>query len=113
MLVKEAIKILDAKVLSEGDLNKEITYGLVCDLLSDVMGKGEEGVLWLTVQGHVNIVAVAVLIEASAVVVCDGMSIDEETVNKAKEKGVCILATDLPSFEAAGRLYEAGLRGVK
>lgn len=106
MLLKEVIAKLELKVLAGEDLEDiEVTGGFCSDLLSYVMANSRQGQLWFTIQGHQNIIAVASLVELSAVVVCGGMSVEEETIQKAEEKGVCLLASDRPIYELAGRLY--------
>ena len=49
-------------------LEREVNAGYCGDLLSDVMANAPVGCIWLTVQGHQNIVAVAVLREMAAVI---------------------------------------------
>ncbi len=89
---------------------KEVTGGYVCDLLSYVMARAKEGYLWLTVQGHPNIVAVASLVNLAGVVVTEAAKIDPATVEKADQEGVPLLTTSLTSYELAGRLYELGVK---
>lgn len=89
---------------------KEVTGGYTCDLLSYVMARAKEGHLWLTVQGHPNIVAVASLVNLAGVVVTEAAKIDPATVEKADQEGVPLLTTPLTSYELAGRLYELGVK---
>ncbi len=89
----------------------EVEGGYASDLLSDVIARAESGNVWVTTQTHVNIVAVASLKELAAVVIVSGRKPDEETIDLAKTKGVCLLGAQSPAYEVAGRLYEAGIRG--
>jgi hypothetical protein len=84
--------------------------GYTSDLLSCVMAGAKKGALWVTLQAHLNIVAVAALLDMSAVIITEGAQPDTATIAKANEEGVTLLATDKPSFEVAGRLWELGLR---
>lgn len=111
MKLTEAIKELALTVVAAGDIEPEISGGYVSDLLSNVMARAAAGQVWITLQGHQNIVAVAVLLELAAVIVAGGVQPDEETKQKAASEGVTLLATPLPIFEVAGRLYQLGLRG--
>ena len=86
------------------------TSGYTSDLLSCVMAGAKKGALWVTLQAHLNIVAVAALLDMSAVIITEGAQPDATTVAKANEEGVVLLATDKPSFEVVGRLWELGLR---
>jgi uncharacterized protein YaiI (UPF0178 family) len=83
----------------------EVTGGYVGDLLSDVMANSQAGEVWVTIQVHPNIVAVAVLKELAAVVLANGRRFQEETIHKAKEQGVTLATSPLSAFELAGRLF--------
>jgi predicted transcriptional regulator len=93
-------------------LNVEVTSGYACDLLSCVMAKAQEGTVWVTLQTHSNIVAVASLLNLAGIIVTEGMTLDAATVEKANEEGVPILTTGLTAFTVAGRLFELGVPGV-
>jgi imidazolonepropionase-like amidohydrolase len=84
--------------------------GYTSDLLSCVMAGAKNKGLWVTLQAHMNIVAVAALLELSAVIITEGAMPDSATIAKANEQGVTLLATKEPSFEVVGRLWELGLR---
>ena len=81
MKITEIIAALDLKVISgkEG-LSNEITGGYVSDLLSDVMGNAKEGQIWITLQTHQNIIAVASLKDISAVIIVKGLLPEADTV---------------------------------
>ena len=63
--------------------------------------------------GHQNIAAVASLIGLSAVIVAGDAPIEEDTLKKAEQNDVLILATSLPAYDVIGKLYELGIRNVK
>jgi predicted transcriptional regulator len=107
MTLAEVINKLGWKVISGQDqLEREITGGYCSDLLSDVMGNAQEGQVWLTVQVHKNIVAVAALKELSAILLVKGLKATNEAIEAAKEEGIPVLQTDEPAFETAGELYK-------
>ncbi len=95
-----------------GHLEREIAGGYVSDLLSDVLAHAEDGVLWVTLHVHHNIVAVAAHKGLAGIVLVQGRVPADDTIAKAEEEGIPILVSDLPAFELVGRLYEAGIRGV-
>lgn len=107
MKVSDVVKELDLTVFcgSEG-LDAEVAGGYTSDLLSDVMGHVEEGMLWITMQTHQNILAVATLKDVSAVLIVNGASPDEETMEKGREEAVPLLGTELTAFEVSGRIYQ-------
>ena len=65
------------------------------DLLSDVMANAQDGDVWVTLQKHVNIVAVAQLKNLAAIVVVNGREPDADTRARAAEHGVAIVVTPL------------------
>ena len=100
-------------ITARASLDREVSGGYSSDLLSDVLAKSRRGDLWITLQTHLNIVAVASMKELAGIVIVNGRRPEDETVRKAEEEGIPILLTDLPAFEVAGRLYGLGLRGTK
>jgi hypothetical protein len=113
MKLSRLISALDLEVkAARGSLDREATGGYASDLLSDVIGNGREGDVWVTLQVHVNIVAVASMKELSGIILVNGRGPDEDTVEKAETEGIPIMASRLPAFELIGRLYGLGLRGV-
>jgi hypothetical protein len=86
------------------------TSGYTSDLLSCVMAGAKKGAVWVTLQAHLNIVAVAALLEMSAIIITEDAQPEAATIDKANEEGITLLATEKPSFEVVGRLWEMGLR---
>ena len=106
----EVVKELDLQVLSSGSgLDREVTSGYCCDLLSWVMANGKKDAVWITVQTHTNIIAVASLMELAGIIIPSGMSVDPKTIQKAEEEGVAILSSKLGAFELSGILYQMGI----
>lgn len=111
MTVQEIISNLALTVIAGENFEQPVSGGYVSDLLSNVMGQAGSGNIWITMQGHQNVVAVSLLAGLAAVVIAGGVKPDEGAVNKAKAEGLIVLTTDLSSFEVAGRLYALGIRG--
>lgn len=86
------------------------TYGYASDLLSCVMAGAPHHSLWVTLQAHANIVAVAALLELSAVIITEGAMPEPEVIAKANEEAITLLFTDKPTFHVVGRLWELGIR---
>ncbi len=97
---------------AKDDLDRVVTGGYTSDLLSDVLAHAEVGNLWLTLQVHENIVAVASIKELAGIVLIGGREPHDETLEKAESEGIPILVSELPAFELSGRLYGLGIRGV-
>jgi len=106
MTVREVAEALGLTVRTpQSTLDTEVEGGVVCDLLSVVMSQASKGNLWVTVQCHPNIVAVAVVAGLAGVVVTQGMEPESETLLRAEQEAIPILTTKASSFEVAGRLY--------
>lgn len=100
MTVQQMMEVMELKVLTgEVGLEKEIRGGCVGDLLSYVMSHGKEKNIWITIQGHINTLAVASLIGISAIVLADESQATQEMIEKAKEEEIPVLVTPLSSFE--------------
>jgi predicted transcriptional regulator len=84
---------------------KEVTGGYAGDLLSDVMANARDGQVWLTIQVHENIVAVALLTNVVGVIITGGRKPLPETLERAREEGVVILSSDLSTFTLGGEIY--------
>lgn len=110
MTLNEIVDLLklDVKAGQTG-LEKEVTGGYASDLLSDVIANAKEGDIWVTLQIHQNIVAVAFLNNIAGIVIVGGRKPDADTLSKAEEQGVVIMSSGLPAFELVGRLYELGI----
>lgn len=114
MQVREVIETLGLKLMThEVPVDVDVIGGYASDLLSNVMGQAAPGMIWVTMQGHQNIAAVASLIGLSAVIVAGDAPIEEDTLKKAEQNDVLILATSLPAYDVIGKLYELGIRNVK
>jgi len=111
MELQEIIKSLSLKVENPSvDLNREVKGAYVSDMLSDVIGNSKEGFLWITIQVHLNIIAVASLKNLSGIILVNGRVPAEDTLKKAIEEKVPIMTTPLPAFDLVGILYSLGLR---
>ena len=107
MKVKDIVEALNLKVLSGAQgLDKDVEGCYVSDLLSDVMGNAEMGNIWVTLQTHKNVMAIASLKELSAVILVKGLSASEDTLEQSNEEGIPFLSTEAETFETAGKIYE-------
>lgn len=105
--LKQLIEELKFECLSgKAYLDRMPKWAYSSDLLSDVMGKAEPGMLWVTSQVHKNIVAVASLIELSAIIVVNERKVDPEVLLHAEEEEVVIIASGLPAFQTVGLLFD-------
>ncbi len=96
-------------VAGKDGLGRTVTGGHCGDLLSEVMANAPVGSIWLTIQVHQNIVAVAVLKEMTAIILTGGNVPDEEARAKADEEKIPIMLSDQRTYDLAGMLYSAGV----
>ena len=113
MKLTELVEQLGLSVRSaQGRLECEVTGGYASDLMSDVIAHGREGNVWITLQIHQNIVAVAVMNDLAGIILVNNREPEKETVEKAEAEGVPIMVSELPTFELVGRLYGMGITGT-
>ncbi len=111
MKLQEIINILSLNVENpSADLSRNVTGAYVSDMLSDVMGNSKEGFLWITIQVHLNIIAVASLKNLSGIILVNSRVPAEDTLKKAIEENIPVMTTPLPAFDLVGKLYSLGLR---
>jgi hypothetical protein len=111
MKLNELCRQLSLEVRSaKGKLDTEVTGGYASDLLSWVMAKAQAGNVWITIQAHPNIVAVASLIGLSGIVVAEGVAPEPATLDKAEQEGIPILTTPLAVYVVAGKMFKLGVR---
>ncbi len=102
------LKLL-TKDLSEDALYAEVEGGYVSDLLSNAMGQAQPGNLWITMQGHQNVAAVAALIGLSGVIVAGDAPVAEDTIRKACNNDIAVFSTPLSVYDVVGKLYTMGI----
>ena len=114
MNLQEIITQLELRVLTQAKDFSQIqpSGGYASDLLSCVMSNAKNKNLWLTLQSHINIVAVAALLEVGAVIITEDAQPDATTIARANEQGVVLLSTSKLTYEVAGRLWAMGLQSA-
>jgi hypothetical protein len=112
MTLQEIIQELNLTVLTNPKDFSSIrpSGGYASDLLSCVMAGAKPGHLWITLQAHVNIVAVAALTETAAIIVTESATPEADVIEKANSQGVTLLGTSETNFQMAGKLWELGIR---
>ncbi len=107
MKVKELVEKLNLQVLSGAEgLDRDIEGCYVSDLLSDVMGNAEMGNVWVTLQTHKNVMAIASLKELACVILVKGQTASEDTLEQSNEEGIPFLSTTMQTYETVGKIYQ-------
>ncbi|MCX7772601.1 MAG: DRTGG domain-containing protein [Clostridia bacterium] len=109
MTVDELVQKLGYKIITgePGHLKSQVTGVYTCDLLSHAMAKLNQGELWITVHTNLNVIAVASLSDVSCVLIPEDILIEEQTLERAREKGVIILASPLSAARICHEVLSA------
>ncbi len=111
MKTSEIVNRLNLDIIAGGNgMQRDVTGGYVSDLLSDVIGHAAEGNIWITLQTHQNIVAVASLKELSGIIIVKGSTPDADTIKRCNEENIPLLLTDFDTFRITGELYNLLLK---
>jgi len=106
MKLKNIAEQLDLNVLTaKKNLETQVSGGYSSDLLSDVIARSQKGSLWITLQIHLNIIAVAKLKELAGIILVNNRMPDQETLKKAEEENIPLLVTQDSAFLVSGKLY--------
>ena len=108
MQINELAALLEADILAEGR-DAEVTCGYSCDLLSLVMSRGRPGMAWVTVQTHLNVIAVASLGEMACVILPERFTMEPLILAKAREEGIAVLSSPKTAYAICGLMLEKGI----
>ena len=101
MTISEFAEKIGAQILVMPDPDAEITGGYCGDLLSWVMGRADEGQVWITIMTNINILAVATLSGISGILLTENVEIGDDVLKKAEEQGINIIRTAMSTYDAA------------
>lgn len=108
MKLKQILDLPCCHVLTEGQPDRKISKIFCCDLLSIAMGRAPADGVWVTVMGNKNTLAVASLTDIACIILAEGVTLDDDTLQKAGEEGIAVLSTELPVFDMALKIYREG-----
>ena len=113
MLIKEVKEILNGNLIwGEEFLETDLRAGCGCDLMSDVLSFiSHDKALLLTGLTTPQVIYVADAVNVKAICFVRGKRPTDEIITLARERGIALLAVDLPLYEACGKLYAEGLVG--
>ena len=93
-----------AVVIADGD--REVSGCYIGDLLSWVMGRADADNAWITIMSNINIVAVASLADVSCIILSEGVAVEDDIIETARQKEINILSSALPSYETAVKISQ-------
>ncbi len=110
MKVDDLVSALGLTVLTgEAALGRNVTGGYASDLLSCVMARARAGNVWVTLQAHANVVAVASLLGLAAVIITEGIRADEATCERAAAEGIVLLSSEKSTYAIVAELAGLGV----
>jgi len=101
MTVYELANACQFNILNLPEPDREINGVYIGDLLSWVMGKAQYDNVWITIMSNINVIAVASLSDVSCVLLAEDVTLDNEVLSTAKQKGINILSTPMSAYDAA------------
>lgn len=107
MKINEIAEALNLTLLAGGKgTDRLVSGGYVSDLLSDVMGNASEGDLWITLQTHKNVMAIASLRDLAGIILVNGNKPDADMAEQAEIENIPVLGTNETAFTISGKLYK-------
>lgn len=106
MTVKQIVETLNLNVFSLTDEEREVTGAYIGDLLSWVMGRANADNAWITIMSNINIIAVASLADVACIILSEGVTVDDQIIETAKQKEINIISSQLPSYETSVKVSE-------
>jgi hypothetical protein len=110
MRIKEICEKLGLKVYVEGNGDQEVYQGVAGDLLSFIMRTAPEGAVWVTIQNHVNVAAVAVLKDIPFIILASEREPLQELIENCAKENIALASSNLGAFNLCGKLYELGVK---
>ncbi|MDR0396004.1 MAG: AraC family transcriptional regulator [Oscillospiraceae bacterium] len=105
--LKDALNLTE--LTASPDLSRTVESGYCCDLLSWVLARGAQGMAWITVQTHMNAVAIATLLDMSCVILPDNIQPEPDTLAKAGEEGVAVFVSPDNAYAICGKMWAMGI----
>ena len=113
MKLSDFERVSGATCLTGSYEDREIACGYTCDLLSHVMGKGQADMAWITVQAHMNVIAVAALLDFACVIIPENLPVEAPIVEKAKDEDIVMFSSDKTAYELVMLLAGNGVPSAK
>lgn len=114
MRLDELARSLDLRLLTPelADAGSaEVVAGHVSDMLSDVLANAPPGGVLVTIQVHLNVIAVAVHAGLAGVIFAAGRTPEDAVRQRAVEQQLPLYVSDASAFDVVGRLWSLGVKG--
>ena len=111
MKISDLSEFPELEVIVRGVPERDVTGGVTGDLLSCIMAEAAPGMVWVTIQVHLNVAAVAVLREMCGIILASGRRPNEDLVEKCREESLFLAVCASSAFDVCAELHALGLRG--
>ena len=101
MTLQELATICGGTVQVATPAGASITSAYTSDMLSDVMAHAPGDSALITIQNHINTVAICTLVGVKSIVICHDRDIPDDMRRSAEREGVGIITTPLSQFDAS------------
>ena len=111
MTIREAAIALGAEILHDDFEDAELSGAYTSDLLSDVIahanaGDKAGGMALITIQAHLNTLAVASMLNIPAIIICNSRPVPEDMLLAARAERIALLQSGENQFTLSGKLYQ-------
>ena len=114
MTVNAIAAILEARVAVGAEhMEREVACAGAADMQSVILARGQRDMVLLTSQLTIQSIHSCALSDVSVVVLVRGTELSPRALQLAGEKGMAVLTVPHTLYESCGRLYAAGLPGVR
>lgn len=111
MKIRDIVQELGLRTVCSGKMSGDVASVITGDLMSFIVGKAQPGSIWITVQNHLNVAAVAVLKDIPCIIISSGRPVMEDLKARCEMEDITLLSTDESSFSLCSKLAELGLKG--
>ncbi|MDR0305982.1 MAG: hypothetical protein LBI42_03985 [Chitinispirillales bacterium] len=105
MKAKDLAAALGLEVIQPIGDDKEVSAGYTSDLLSDVMANAKEENVLITIQAHINTMAVAAHTGSGAVIICNSRPIGDDMKEAAAKEEIALFKTEKNQFTISHLVY--------
>lgn len=107
-------RLLDAELLAgESSIDMEVNFVFGCDLMSDVLAFVSGETILLTGLTNIHVIRTAEVLDIKCIIFVRGKTPDNQVIELAEQKGICLMSTKHIMFTACGILYSHGLKGAE
>ena len=110
MKIKDIASVVEGSILCSPEAaDTDISSACAFDMMSDVLAYVRDQGALITGLVNPQVVRTAVMVDIECIVFVCGKRPNEDMIKLAENYNIVFIATDMSTYEAAGRLYAAGL----